>query len=710
MSTTPIRRTVIGILGLSIAASGALPAQAQAQSDSNPPSTASVAAPSSPDRLTVEAMWSLARLGDPALSPDGRQAVVPVTRYDVKENRGRTDLWLFPVADGPGAGRQLTADQAADTSPTWSPDGRSIAFVSKRGDDQQTQIYVIAVDGGEARRVTNVPTGADAPKWFPDSKRLAFVSPIWLDLVRWEDQAQRLKERDESKMRAKVWTRAPIAYWDHFLDDREPHLFSIAADGSGEPLAITRQSGFSLSRREYSPSSYDISPDGLEVAFVADIDPVGNMPNHDVIVLEACGCKPPRNLTADNPGDDGEPLYSPDGRWLAFTQQRIPTFYADRARLLLFDRQGGGRRDLSGDWDRSAAGLSWRPDSKALYGTIDDAATNRVWRFDLAAPGRPKAVTGPASFSGLAIARSAAARPAAVAIRQTFSEPPTLVRLDLGSGAANALSTFNDTALAGIRQGKVDSVTYPGAGGAAIQMWVVYPPDFDPAKKYPVFMLLHGGPHNTIQDAMQWRWNAQVFASWGYVVTWHNFHGSSGFGQAFTDSINPDRISKPYEDTIAAAQWLTAQPWVDAERLVAGGGSYGGFLAATLLGRPHPFKALIAHAAVYNSFTQIGADYGAEKDRFFEFWDKPEEFAQYSPHSRAGHFATPTLVIHGQLDQRVPVNHGIELFNTLQKRGVPARLVYFPDENHWVLKPQNSIFWYHTVRDWIGHYAPPGGR
>jgi len=697
----------VAALSLGVALSSVSAWAQQRTTVATPSITAGTTPPSG--RLSIEAMWTLARLGDPVISPDGKQAVVPVTRYDVKDNKGLTDLWLFPVAGGPG--RPLTADKASDNNPAWSPDGRQVAFVSKRGDDKAAQIYVIPIDGGEARRITNLPTGADAPKWFPDSQRLAFVSAIWTDLVRWDDQEKRRNDRDESKMSAKVWNRAPIAYWDHFLDDREPHLFSIAADGSGEPLAITRQSGFYLSKNEYSAASYDISPDGLEVAFAANTDRSGTTPNYDVIVLAACGCKAPRNITADNRGDDDAPLYSPDGRWLAFTQQIIPGFYADRARLMLLERgAGGATRSLSGDWDRSAGSLSWRPDSKALYGAIDDAGTNRIWRFDLASPGRPRAVTAASSFSGLAVARSGGAKPAAVAIRQTFSEPPTLVRLDLGNGAAKALSTFNDATLAAIRQGNVESVTYKGARNADIQMWVVYPPDFDPAKKYPVFMLLHGGPHNGIQDAVQWRWNAQVFANWGYVVTWHNFHGSSGFGQAFADSINPDRITLPYEDTIKATDWLIAQPWVDRERMVAGGGSYGGFLAATLLGRPQPFKALIAHAAVYNSFTQIAADYGAEKDRFFEFWERPEEWAKYSPHTSAGAFNTPTLVIHGQLDLRVPVNHGIEIFNTLQKRGVPSKLLYFPDENHWVLKPQNSLFWYQTVRDWIGTYAPPGGR
>ncbi|MBP7615589.1 MAG: S9 family peptidase, partial [Steroidobacteraceae bacterium] len=305
-------------------------------------------------------------------------------------------------------------------------------------------------------------------------------------------------------------------------------------------------------------------------------------------------------------------------------------------------------------------------------------------------------------FSGLEVTGKVA-----IALRQSFSEPAALVRLDLAKGAITKLSDFNGGALASLAMGKVESVTYKGARGDPIQMWVIYPPGFDPAKKYPVYMLLHGGPHNGIQDALTYRWNAHVFANWGYIVTWHNFHGSSGFGQAFADSINPDRITLPYEDTIKAAEWLAAQPYVDADHMVAGGGSYGGFLATTLLGRPHPFKALIAHAAVYDNFTQIGADYGASKDRFFNYWEKPEEFARYSPHTSAGNFVTPTLVIHGQLDQRVPVNHGIELFNTLQTRGVPSKLVYFPDENHWVLKPANSLFWYQTVRDWLAKYAPP---
>ena len=662
--------------------------------------------------LTAEKMWGLQRLGDPALSPDGRIAVVPVTRYDIKENKGFTDLWMLPL-DG-SAARPLTTDAAADTSPVFSPDGKRIAFVSKRGDDMESQIYVIAVDGGEARRITNVPTGADTPKWFPDGKRIAFVSSIWTDLALWPDQEKRKKERADSKVQAKLWNRAPVAYWDHFLDDREPHIFAIAVDSvagsTPAPVAITRLSGHSLSRSSYDSESYAIAPDGEEIAFTADIDRIGNDSNYDIFTIPTCGCKPARDVTEANNADDLTPSYSPNGRWLAYVRQSIKGFYADRRRLTLVNRMDGAMRDLSGSWDRSADGLKWLPDSSALLGSIDDAATSRVWRFDVGSD-KPRALTTNPSFSGLAISQAPKTKsPRVVAIRQSFDEPPTLIELTLANGSARTLSRFNDVALGSLKLGKFESVTYTGARGDPIQMWVVYPPDFDPSKKYPVYMLLHGGPHNGIPNAVQWRWNAQVFAGWGYIVTWHNFHGSSGFGQAFGDSINPDQITLPYEDTIKAAEWLMAKPFVDRDRMVAGGGSYGGFLASVLLGRPHPFKALVAHAAVYNEFTQIAADYGAEKDRFFEFWEKPEEFARYSPHTSAGNFNTPTLVIHGQLDQRVPVNQGIELFNTLQKRGVPSKLLYFPDENHWILKPQNSLFWYQTKKDWLEKYAPAGAR
>jgi len=663
---------------------------------------AAVLAQSAPAPLTPETMWQLKRVGAPAISPDGKLAVYPVTRFDAENDKGDADL--FMVATSGGNSQRLTSMKGNESEPAWSPDGRWIAFVAKRGDDKHSQLYVIGTGGGEAIRVSDVPTGVSAPRWFPDSRRIAFITEVWPEITDWTKTKEKLTAREESKMTAMAWDRPPVTHWDHFIEDRIPYLYSIPLEG-GAPTAITLSSGHYLPRRENGTDSYDISPDGLEVAFVSNSDRAGNNENLDVYAVAVSGGEA-RNLTAGNPASDEEPRYSPDGRHLAYTRQAIPGFYGDTKQLILLDRKGGSQRRLAADWDRSIGSMAWAPDSKSLYAPIDDAATQRIYRFDVA-KGTQHAVTTNSSFSSLAIAGKPATL---VAIRQSFTEPPTLVAVSTKDGAASRLSDQNDTQLAATAFGKVESVTYKGSGGADIQMWVVYPPGFDPAKKYPLYLLLHGGPHNGITDSWTFRWNAQVFSSWGYVTAWHNFHGSSGFGQAFADSINPDGITKPYEDTIKAAEWFAAKPWIDTSRMAAGGGSYGGFLAAVLLGREHPFQTLIAHAAVYNNYTMYGGDYGAEKNRFFEAWERPEEFARYSPHSNAGHFNTPTLVIHGQLDQRVPFNNGMELFHILQNRGVPSRLVYYPNENHWILKRQNSLFWYDETRNWLERYAPAGAR
>jgi dipeptidyl aminopeptidase/acylaminoacyl peptidase len=468
---------------------------------------------------------------------------------------------------------------------------------------------------------------------------------------------------------------------------------------------VTRSSGIAAHVRVQGGDPFDISPDGKEFAVVANSDKTGVLANPDIYLVPTAGGAA-KNITPDNKASDSDPLFSPDGKRLAFEQQRIYGFYGDTARLMILDRASGKIEGIAEKFDRSVSGLVWREDGTGLYAAIGDAGVRRVFRIDLRGAA-PAPLTGAEDFDGLALAGVGRGE-VLVGLRQSFDYPAELVRIDPRTGAATKLSTFNDTILAKADRGKVESVTYKGANGADIQMWVIYPPGFDPSKKYPLMLLLHGGPHNGITNAWTYRWNAHLFAGWGYVVAWHNFHGSSTFGQAFTDSITKNWMDLPYEDTIKAADWFLAKPWIDNTRTIAAGASYGGYLAAVLLGKPHPFNALVAHAPVYNHYTQLASDGWANQGRYPEYWEDRPAFEQSSPHLYAANFKTPTLVIHGGEDLRVPVNNGMELFQTLQKRGVPSKYVYYPDENHWILKPQNSIHWYGEVRAWVENYAPPG--
>ena len=449
-----------------------------------------------PAPLTAETMWQLKRIGAPAISPDGKFAVYGVTRFDAENDKGDADL--FRVATAGGKPERLTSMKGNESEPAWSPDGRFIAFVAKRGDDKQSQLYVIAANGGEATRVGDVPTGVSAPKWFPDSKRIAFITDVWPDITDWAKTREKLKEREDSKMSAMAWDRPPVTHWDHFIEDRIPHLYSIAIEG-GTPTAITLGSGHSLELREAEADSYDISPDGTEVAFVANTDASGIDENHDVYVVATTG-GPARNVTADNPAVDDSPSYSPDGRWLAYSKQAIKGFYGDTQQLWLIDRKSGapGRR-IAADWDRSVSGIAWAPDSKSFYASVDDAATGRIYRFDVA-KGTQHALTEGSSYSAPAIDGKPAVLVCAAPVVHRAADAGRRRRPRTARRRSSRTTTTRSSTATAF--GKVESVTYKGADGADIQMWVVYPPGFDPAKKYPLYLLLHGGPHNGIHGQL----------------------------------------------------------------------------------------------------------------------------------------------------------------------------------------------------------------
>lgn len=650
--------------------------------------------------LSAEVLWEMKRIGSPVISPDGKWVVATVTRYTMADDKSHTDLWLF-AADG-SLQKQLTVTGYAGGQPVFSPDGSRLAFVSRRDGDDVSQIYLLSMNQpGEALRLTEVPTGVSAPKWA--GSHIYFISRVWPGKTREEIVAQ-IKKNKDSKMSARTWNALPNSYWDVWIDEeRQAHLFRIHEKG-GEVEAITQPTGWELPRQSQGCGSYDVAPDGSLLAFVADSRRDGVNPKNDIFLVKP-GSTETKNISDANASNDGSPLFSPDGKRLAFNRQMIKGFYGDKNRLFIHEIANGRQQEYYADWDRSADGLVWLPNGSGFFAAIDDAATSRIYHLDLKAK-TPRAITANTDFGSLSLSKNGVL----VAANQSFMHPARLVVVNTVNGQTRRIETINDDVYADVELGSYESVTYKGANGKDIQMWVHYPPGFDKNKKYPLFLLIHGGPHGAMTDAFTFRWNAQTFASWGYVVAWHNFHGSSGFGQEFTDAINPDWLNLPYEDTKKAAEWFAQKAWIDSDRMVAGGGSYGGYLSSILLGKEHPFKTLVIHAAVYNYYTMMAGDFAVHATRFGDYWDNPEIYQKFSPHYFAKDFKTPSLIIHGQLDYRVPVGQAFELFRTLQHKGIDSRLIYYPDENHWILKPNNSIYWYSQVKEWIGKYAEPGGK
>jgi dipeptidyl aminopeptidase/acylaminoacyl peptidase len=659
--------------------------------------------PRSKRPLSVEDLWAIKRIGSPTLSPDGGLACAPVTTYDMEKNEGRTELWLFPT-DG-GRARRLTAGDK-DSEPSWSPDGRWIAFAAKRKDDEEPQVYLIAPDGGEAQRLTSIPTGALGLRWFPDSQRIAFISWLWPELATDKEQAKRRKERKEAKVKAHLTERAEYRFWDHWLTDgRVPHV--IAADvGTGRTRDLLAGTGLALQPWEPSAELYDISPDGRELALTVDLAPEPGMMNETDIAVVSLATGRHRTLTADSGFGDAAPRYSPDGRHIVWNSYNLKRAFNDQGRLTLYDRRSGRTRRLAPKLDRVTTRHAWSPDSAALYLLVEDRGRHGLFRLGLG-DALPQPLAPGGTIGGFAVARNGSR----IAFdRCTFSHPPALFAIGTDGRGERSIETLNRALLARAALGATRELTVKGWGGHPVQVWVTYPPRFDPKKKWPLLHSIHGGPHAAHLDGWHFRWNSQVFAGHGYVVVGVNYHGSTGFGQQWIESITKDYGTREFADTEAATDFLLRQGYIDRDRLVASGGSYGGYMVAYMNGHTDRYRTYVCHAGCYDWVSMMATDgylfFAKELGAFH--WDNPARVMKQSPHHYARRMKTLTLVIHGELDYRVPATQALQYYNTLRTRKVPARLVYFPDENHWILKPQNSRLWYREFFAWVKRYARPG--
>jgi dipeptidyl aminopeptidase/acylaminoacyl peptidase len=658
--------------------------------------------------LTVEDMWRVKRLGPPALSPDGQWVAVEVTTYRMKENDSTSDIWLL-AANGTTS-RRLTTRSGKNSDPAWSPDGKQIAFVS-RPDGENAQVFLIPPTGGQAKQLTKMPMSPFGLKWSADGKAIYCIARTWPDTP--DDATYQKKEQalKDGKVKAYIIDAALYRVWNEWIaDGRRPVVFAIdSGTGAHRNLFVGTKLHLPVlgPPDQLSPAHYDIAPDGGELCFTADsLGETGTDYNRDLYVLPLDKPDPPRNITADNPANDAYPAYSGDGRWIAYTRQTIKFFYADRQRLMLYDRQTGKRNEITAKFDRSCGAPKWSADSRRIYFEAQDKGQVRLFAVTPVGADVTPLTAGHTDHDP-ALSRDGTML---AFLRSSFGRPPAVHTTPTRAVSPRQIDSFNDALVATWNLGPVKEVYFKGADAEEVQMWIVHPPGFDAAKKWPLLQVVHGGPHGAMLNDFNFRYNLHLFASRGYVVASVNFHGSSSFGQRFTDSITGDIGAKPMTDVMKGTDTMEALPYIDKKRTAAFGASYGGYMMAWLNGHTDRFRALVCHAGVYNWQSMMASDYA----RNFEYqlgafpWGQPGAVDKQSPNRFAGNFKTPTLVTHGERDYRVPVTQGLEFYNTLRLRGVPARLVYFPDEDHSILKPQNSVLWHREVFAWLDRYIGHG--
>jgi dipeptidyl aminopeptidase/acylaminoacyl peptidase len=663
------------------------------------------AAAAEPHPFTVHDLLAMDRISEPRPSPKGDRVVFVVRTTDLEANRGRTDLWRVN-ADGSGLSR-LTSDPASDNNPRWAPDGQSVYFLSTRSGS--SQVWRLSASGGDAVQVTSLPLDVANLTVSPDGSRLAFSLEVFADCPTLVCTQERVNRKSKASGRLYEEGVGFFRHWDSWSDGRRNHLFTMPVAG-GEPVDLTRGMNADVPSRPFGGTEeFAFSPDGRTVVFTAR-DGGREEPwstNFDLYSVPADGSAPPRNLTDANPAWDAQPTFTPDGKALAYLAMSRPGYEADRFRIKLRDLATGRERVIAEDWDRSAGGVIFSPDGRTLYTTATDVGQNPLFAIDVASGKVTKLVVdghirepqlaGDRLFFG----------------RDTLRSPVELFSVGRdGSGLAQ-ITRVNQEKVAAAVMGEPTQFHFEGADGDKVYGWVTKPAGFQPDRKYPLAFLIHGGPQGSFNNEFHYRWNPQVYAGAGYAVVTVDFHGSTGYGQAFTDAIRMDWGGGPLVDLQKGLEAALQQnPWIDGDRACALGASYGGFMTNWIAGNwPQRFKCLVTHDGVFDQRLMY---YGTEELWFPEwehggpYWQTPATYEKHNPVQFVDRWQTPMLVVHGALDYRIPDDQGIATFTALQRRGIPGQFLHFPDENHWVLKPANSILWHDTVLAWLQRWLKSG--
>jgi len=655
--------------------------------------------------LTAEHLVTIDRIGSPVVSPDGESVVYTLRSTDLEADRGRVDLWMSPIAGGEA--KQLTSHVANDTSPAWSPDGRYILFLSNRR--ETTQVWRLPANGGEAQAVTDLPLDVTTFRIAPTGDRLVVSMSVYLDCEALSCTVERKAAEADSKVTARHYDQLFMRHWDHWMDKTRSQLFSVSLDedglAAGTPMRVTRVDADIPSRIWGGNEEYAISPDGQTLFFTARLrnaeEPTST--NFDIYAASLRNPAELDNLTEGNQAWDTAPIVSADGRTLAYKAMSRPGFEADQYQIVLRDLRSGDVEILTGDWDRSPSSIAFTADGQSILAVAQDVGHRTLWQIGLDGAEPVKLVDG-GSVGGIDLAKGNI-----VYAKNSLTSPSELYVLNTDSGSSRKLTDVAARTLAGVEMGDYEQFSFEGAGGETVYGFVVKPVGFEAGESYPVAFLVHGGPQGSFSNNFHYRWNPQTYAGQGFAAVMIDFHGSTGYGQAFTDSISGDWGGKPLEDLqLGLAAALKRYSFLDGDRVCALGASYGGYMINWIAGQwPDRFRCLVNHDGIFDNRSM----YYATEELWFPEWEhggpyfaNPEGFERHNPAQYVDRWQTPMLVIHGELDYRVPVTQGIMTFTALQRRGIESRFLYFPDENHWVLKPHNSMHWHDQVNDWLHRY------